>query len=359
MNIMLIFPGKVWGGAEQYVLDLGMALSAAGHNVTYVCRSSEAVTSRLDGRVDFSVIEMGSIFDRKSAKKLSLLLDGIDVVHLHEAVQVRIVMQAAAIAGVSPRVVLTRHIARASRTMPWHKKAMKGLHRMIFVSDLARTLWCGANKWMPEDRCVTIHNSIPPFKDNARGAGEDLRVRYGLPDNVPLIMFTGRVRKSKGCAIIVEALARLKELRWMMLFVGTCKPSDYDKELLVNAREAGIADRIGFYGFSDNVRALLRQADIGVAPSIVREACPLSPMEFMQASKCIIATNNGAQPEYITHNKTGLLVAPNSVDELESALREAITNSEKRMDIGRAAGAFFESNMNYTSFINAVTEAYQ
>lgn len=352
---MLVFPGKVWGGAEQYVLDLGHALEQQGNNVKYVCRDSRAVISRLEGRVDFNVVKMGGLLDRKSAKELSRLLKGIDVVHVHEASHVRIVMEAATMAGEKPRVVLTRHIARPSRTMPWNRSAMKKLHRMIFVSDLARNLWCGANRWMPAEKCVTIHNSIPPY---TKSDAENLRSRYGIDATTPLIMFTGRVRKSKGCGVLVEALGRLKELPWMMLFVGTCKPADYDKELLLDAREAGIADRIGFYGFSDNVRALLRQADIGVAPSIVREACPLSPMEFMQASKCIITTNNGAQPEYITDGVTGLLVKPASVSELEAALRTALTDTRKRDALGKAAGEYFESHLNYADFVKSIIKAY-
>lgn len=355
MNIMLVFPGKVWGGAEQYVLDLGHALEQQGNSVKYICRDSRAVISRLDGRVDFNVVKMDGLLDRKSARTLSSLLKGIEVVHVHEASHVRTVMEAAEMAGEKPRIVLTRHIARPSRTMPWNRSALKKLHRMIFVSDLARNLWCGANSWMPAEKCITIHNSIPPYTETQ---SENLRRRYGIDASTPLIMFTGRVRKSKGCGVLVEALGQLKEVRWMMLFVGTCKPADYDKELLLDAREAGIADRIGFYGFSDNVRALLRQADIGVAPSIVREACPLSPMEFMQASKCIIATNNGAQPEYITDGITGLLVKPGSADELAAALRTVLAAPNQRDALGKSAGEYFEKHLNYADFVKSIIKAY-
>ena len=36
MNIVQIFPGMIWGGAEQYVLDLGLHLIEQGHNTTFV-----------------------------------------------------------------------------------------------------------------------------------------------------------------------------------------------------------------------------------------------------------------------------------------------------------------------------------
>ena len=47
MKIVHIFPGKVWGGAEQYVLDLGEALRKRGYEVSYVARPSKEVEDSL------------------------------------------------------------------------------------------------------------------------------------------------------------------------------------------------------------------------------------------------------------------------------------------------------------------------
>lgn len=355
MKIVQIFPGKVWGGAEQYVLDLGAAIMATGHEVSYVARPSKAVTSRLSGVVDYVLAPMGGLFDRRSARMLAPLVMDADVVHVHDAAQVSAVMDAIDLSGSKARVVLTRHIARASRTMPWRRGAMKRLHRMIFVSNLGRNLWQSVNPWMSDDKCVTIHNSIP---DGPVAQPENLRERFGVDDKVPLIMFTGRVRKSKGCKTLVRSLGKVRDLSWMMLFVGTCKPADYDKELIETARECGIADRIGFYGFSDNVRSLITQASVGVAPSIVREACPLSPMEFMQAGVCVIASDNGAQPEYITNGETGLLVAPGDVDGLAASLRDVLSDYKLRRRLAAAGNAYFEKSMSYPGFLRSILKAY-
>lgn len=355
MTIVQIFPGKVWGGAEQYVLDLGNALSALGHNVKYIARPSQAVISRLSGDIEFSIAPMGGLFDRKSIGVLSEVLVDADLVHVHDIAQVAIVIKAIKQCGSKARVVLTRHIARASRTMPWNRSALKQLHRMIFVSNLGRNLWTSVNQWMPAEKCVTIHNSSAdtPFKP-----AEDLRQKYTLDKDTPLLMFTGRIRKSKGCEILVRALAKVKHLKWKMVFVGTCKPADYSKQLLEIAQEFGIANRIEFYGFSDNVPALISQADVGIAPSIVREACPLAPIEFMQRGVCIIATNNGAQPEYISDGNTGLLVPPADVDALAEALQVTLTQPHHRAQIALAGQEYFLKEMSYSKFIESILSAY-
>lgn len=355
MTIVQIFPGKVWGGAEQYVLDLGNALSELGHEVKYVARPSEAVISRIAGHVDFSVAPMGGLFDRKSVGVLSKVLSDADVVHVHDIAQVAIVMKAVEICGSKARVVLTRHIARASRTLFWKRSAVKKLHRMIFVSSLGRNLWSGVNQWMPAEMCVTIHNSSAETAIKKR---EDLREKYGIDAVTPLLMFTGRIRKSKGCEVLVRALARVGDLEWQMIFVGTCKPEDYSTHLLDVAREYGIEDRIKFYGFSDSVQSIIPQATVGIAPSIVREACPLAPIEFMQQGVCMIATNNGAQPEYITDGATGLLVPPADVDALAGAIRTALSQPQLRRQIALSGQEYFREFMSYNKFLESILSAY-
>lgn len=357
MKILQIFPGKVWGGAEQFVLDLGLSLRDQGHEVEFLARRSEAVVARLEASVDFSVVDLGSrlLHGRKPDPALVMAVGRADVVHVHDIAQVGQVMKAVDLAGSDTRIVLTRHIARASRTLPWRRRSLKRLHRMLFVSDLGRRLWQSVNGWMPDDRCKVIHNSIPPYVETE---ADNLRQRYAVKPGVPLILFTGRVRESKGCQILVEALVRIRDLDWTMVFVGTCKPADFDKELVRIAQRGGIGHRIGFYGFSDNVRALIRQADLGVAPSIVREACPLSPMEFMQAGVPVIATDNGAQPEYITDGTTGLLVPPDNVDALANALRSMVTDRKKRERLGCRAAEYFDSKLSYHHFIGEILDAY-
>ena len=355
MTIVQIFPGKVWGGAEQYVLDLGRALTQKGHNVKYVARPSAAVMSRLNGVVDFAVAPMGRLFDAKSLKVLSAEIADADVVHVHDISQVAIVIRAIKRSGSKARVVLTRHIARASRTMPWNRKALKLLHKMIFVSNLARDLWMSVNSWMPVEKCVTIHNSS---SDGVIDDSEDLHKKYSVEESTPLLMFTGRVRKSKGCEALVRALAQVKDLNWLMIFIGTCKPIEYSNRLLQIAGELGVADRIKFYGFSNSVQSLISQATVGIAPSIVREAWGLAPIEFMQRGVCVITTDNGAQKEYITHGRNGLLVPPADVDALACAIRKALTEPELREQIAKTGQEYFQASMSYSKFMDNILSAY-
>lgn len=346
MRILQIFPGKVWGGAEQYVLDLGRALRARGHDVIFMCVDSAAVTSRLDGDADYLIYDKGS--------RLQGAVAQADVVHIHDARFLSPVHRAVERSGSQAKVVLTRHIARPSRTMWWRRGQYRKLHRMIFVSELAYNLWSGVNKWMTADKMAVVHNSIADHAADHTASATSLRERLGVDDGTPIIMFTGRIRRSKGCSVLVEALGQLRNLPWHMVFVGTCKPADYRDKLLKKAERHGITGKITFTGFSSDVYSLVRQCDIGVAPSIVREACPLSPMEFMKMGKCVIATDNGAQPEYVQ----GLLVPPADEQDLADALYKAITDSKLRDELGAKAARYFSEHMSYREFVTKILACY-
>jgi len=358
MRIIQIMPGKVWGGAEQYVLDLSKALANRGHEVTIIIRRSEAVKNRLKGEIPFKVMPFSGSFDLRAALFLAKMLKekDADVLHIHATQFVNMAALAKKTAGSEVRIVLTRHIARKSWVFFPLRPAYKKLHKMIFVSRLAQNLWLEANAWMPKERCVVVHNSIP--KSAETDAQTSIRRHLCIGKDVPLLMFTGRIRRSKGCAVTIEALALLRHLPFHIVFIGKCKPKSYAAKLLGIADKAGLTGRVTMYGFSNNVRSLIREADIGLAPSIVREACPLSPMEFMQAGKCVITTNNGAQPEYINDGKTGLLVKPNDAHQLAEAIASVIKNPDKRRRIAASAQRYFDENMSYEAFIDKVIAAY-
>ena len=350
MKIVQIFPGKVWGGAEQYVLDLGRALQARGHEVEWLCLEVEAVTSRLRAeQIPFQTIK----------RITPALIDGADIVHIHDSRFVSPAVKAARRCRQQPKVIFTRHIARASRVLPWCRSAWRRLDAIIFVSELARSMWSGVNSWFDPERAVVIHNSIPPQEGAApTDTLYNIRSRFEIPSATPLLMFTGRVRRSKGCETIIEALAPLSKQEFAMIFVGTPKPADYDHRLIALARRLGIADRIHFTGFTPSARDLVAQATIGLQPSIVREAFGLSQLEFMQAGKPLITTDNGAQPEYVSDGVTGLLVPPANPARLSEAIARLLDDPALRASLGQAAADSYRTRLSYPLFIDRIINVY-
>ncbi|MDE6370602.1 MAG: glycosyltransferase family 4 protein [Duncaniella sp.] len=358
MRILQIIPGKIWGGAEQYIVDLSQELVRRGHEVDFVAYDVPAVTEQLDKRgIRYTTLPMSWSLDRGGIKGLAEMLGekDYDVVHVHATRFVPLAVKAAERSGSRARVVMTRHEAHRTAVPLWYRGIFRKLHRIIFVSDLVRRRYRGANSWITDGMTRVIHNSIPsyPLKEV-----ESLREKYGIAQEIPLIMFAGRVKKSKGCTVIMKALARLADRPWDAVFIGAVKNEAYQRELEEIASKAGIRDRIHFYGFTPDARQFMRQADVALAPSVTLDSCPLSNIEYIQMGVCEISTNNGGQAEYLENERTALLVDPGDDMQLADALARVLDDEALRDRLAKAGREHFEQEMTYDRFVDKVLEAY-
>lgn len=125
------------------------------------------------------------------------------------------------------------------------------------------------------------------------------------------------------------------------------------------AEKLNIRDRVHFYGFTSHSRDLMKQADIGVVPSVFKDPCPLSNLEFMQQSVCVVTTSSGGQPECMENGKSGIIVPPGDADALTEALRRLITDHRLRDNIAAAGSRHFNDVLSYSRFMNQIESIYR
>jgi glycosyltransferase involved in cell wall biosynthesis len=111
----------------------------------------------------------------------------------------------------------------------------------------------------------------------------------------------------------------------------------YEAELRAFAAEAGVADRVHFLGFRDDVARPMRAADVVPHTSIASEPFGRVIVEGMLAGKPVIATAAGAALEIIEDGVTGVLVPPDGAAALSSAILKLLSRAGSNVDIGRGA----------------------
>ena len=111
-------------------------------------------------------------------------------------------------------------------------------------------------------------------------------------------------------------------------------------------------------GFQRNMHGYLWQCDFGVQPSTVPEMQGISNLEYMKQGKPIITTSNGAQSEYVRDMENGILVKPNNVEQLASALKTLCDDRELTQKMGRQAKKDFDTHLNYENFYHKITALY-
>lgn len=95
----------------------------------------------------------------------------------------------------------------------------------------------------------------------------------------------------------------------------------------------GLSDKIDFLGVRRDIPEILSSSSCFVLSS-KWELHPITILEAMRAALPVIATKVGGIPDTITENETGLLIDPNDVDGLASAMINLSTNPELSCQMG-------------------------
>lgn len=144
----------------------------------------------------------------------------------------------------------------------------------------------------------------------------------------------GRLVPVKGQADLLKAFAQASQqepdLRLLMIGDGELR-----SELEAFARDAGVAHRVHFLGWREDVADLLDAADVFVLSSL-NEGLGLVLLEAMAKGLPIIATSVGGVPEVIGDDETGVLVPPSDPNALADAMTKLVRNEDLRDQLREA-----------------------
>lgn len=130
------------------------------------------------------------------------------------------------------------------------------------------------------------------------------------------LLYAGQLQPYKGVHDAVVAASRLTGQ--VSLRVAGAGDADYERRLRSEA-----AANVEFLGKLDR-EELVKQyhwADALIFPSIWREPFGLTHLEAMACGTPVISTANGGQGEFLVDEENALIVAPESPDQIEKAIR--------------------------------------
>ena len=164
--------------------------------------------------------------------------------------------------------------------------------------------------------------------------------RAPVRDEVRTVGMLGRITPWKGQDVFLRAFADAyagTEVRARIIGNAMFGETDFEEHLHVLAAELGIADRVEFRGFREDVYAELDELDVVVHASTSPDPLPGVVIEAMGAGLPVVAANAGGNPEHVTDGVNGFLHTPGDPASLASALRTASADRARREAIGTAA----------------------
>ena len=163
-----------------------------------------------------------------------------------------------------------------------------------------------------------------------------LRAELDLKGSRALGVF-GRITPWKGQDVVLRALAQVPSL--VALFAGKKEDKGFANELRLLATKLGIAKRVRFLGFREDVPQLMRLIDCVVHASTDPEPFGRVVVEGMLAGRPVIATRAGGIPEIIADGVNGILVTPGNSTELAAAITRLLADSVEAARLGEAGRA--------------------
>jgi glycosyltransferase involved in cell wall biosynthesis len=188
---------------------------------------------------------------------------------------------------------------------------------------------------------TVVHDAVQIGVTNRDGMGPGRVVTDEIP-GVLRIGIVGRLAPWKGQHLFLSAFAQaFPEGPVEAVIVGThlFGEAAYLDELRQLAERLGIAHRVEFTGFREDVGAELARLDIVVHASTIPEPFGQVVVEGMALGVPVVAADAGGPAEVIDDGVTGLLYRMGDVDALTGALRRLGGDAQLRRELAMAAQA--------------------
>ena len=359
INVFHIVSGNTWSGAERYAADV---MTRLRHDTRFysemVCGKNDAIIAQFQHlEIPVSILPLRGIADIDSPMRLARMLKrGQNIVHAHTVKDAVTAVLAKRISeNPHTRVLLTHHGMKKPRISYLHKKALAGVDRFVSVSQTAQEAFAQHARKVNLRKSVVIRESVLPSP--APAVPVDVRRSLRVHDGQVLLIYHGRLSHDKGVGTLLRAVTQLDKSTYHLAIAGEGQPKAV-KELKAFAIANQLVGNVTFMGFQKDMQHILAQADVSVLPSTQPEALGMTCLEAMMLGLPVITTDNGAQREYITDGRDGVLVPPGDFMRLATEIKTLVDDESLRRQLGRNAREAFEAHLSYDRFYRELTTLY-
>lgn len=371
--ILQVLPELRAGGVERGTIEMAQAIQDAGW---------QAVVASAGGAMVHALKQMGAkhiqlpletknpFKMRANAAALARVIKEhqVDIVHARSRAPAWSAYWAAQKTGA--RFITTFHGTYGMQNK-WKKKynaIMTKGERVIAISEFIAA-HIREHYEVDAQKLRIIHRGVDVERfsqDKVTGMRvQDVAKSWLMPDDathVPVILLPGRITRWKGQAVLLQALAKIKDLPFFCVLLGDdAGHPTFRKELEESIIKLGLAGKARIAPNTSSMAEAYMLASVVVAPSTDPEAFGRIPIEAQAMGKPIIATNHGGFRETVIDGETGWLVPPADVDALADRLRKALalTPEEREAWAQRArqyACEYFSSDLMKHKTINVYSE---
>lgn len=212
-----------------------------------------------------------------------------------------------------------------------------------------------ANVRVEPEKLRCLPNGVDLSRFDGRRRHGRVRSALAVADDTVVLVSVGRHDPVKDYPSLLHAFAPVAAEHRAELWLLGQGPDT--QRLATLATELGVADRVRFLGFRDDVPDVLLDADAFVLPSVT-EGMSNALLEAMACGLPAIATRVGGNPELVVDRVTGALVPVGDVGSLTAELERVVGQPRTRQLWGTAARKRVEEVFSLEKMVRRYEELY-
>ena len=335
-----------YGGSGIVATELGMELSARGHEVHFITYANPIRLTADLPRIHYHEVEVSNYplfqyppYSLALASRMAEVAqtESLDLLHVHYAIphSVSAYLASQMLAGKLP-FVTTLHgtdvtlVGTDPSFLPITSFSIEQSPGVTSISEYLKRRTIEVFGVGEEIRVIPNFVNCELYRPEPNA---DLRARYVRADEA-VLMHLSNFRPVKRISDCVHILAKVNAaISSRLLMVGD-GPDRVQAQAL--ARELGLEERVIFLGKQIDVAPLLAIADLMLLPSEM-EGFGLAALEAMACGVPPIASDVGGLPEVIHHDRDGFLLPVGDIDGMAEAARNVLGDPARRKALGAAA----------------------
>ena len=340
-----------FGGSGVVATELGLELSKRGHQIHFITYKQPVRLELLSNNLHFHEVNVPEypLFHYQpyelalSSKLVDMVkLHGIEVLHVHYAIPhayaAYMAQQMLKEEGIYIPIVTTLHGTDITLvgSHPFYKPAVTfSINKSDAVTSVSESLRKDTQRLFNIKKEIKV---VPNFIDLEKHVNSftDCQRDMMADESERIITHISNFREVKQIPDVIKIFYNIqKEIPAKLMMVGEGPEREPAQRL---AEELGIADKVVFFGNSNEIDRILCFSDLFLLPSQT-ESFGLAALEAMASSVPVISTNTGGLPEVNLDGYSGFLSEVNAIDHMTENALKILTDIDTLKDFKKNAKA--------------------
>lgn len=212
---------------------------------------------------------------------------------------------------------------------------------------------------IPRSRCVLIRNGVDTRLFRPGTPEQKIRFRQdlGLKGTSKIVICVGRLEKKKRIEFLLQAWRSIVykaggSAQLLIVGDGTLRNS-----LEALCRRLHIAERVTFYGNSEDISVLMQGADLFALPS-VSEGLANVFLEAMASALPLVTTDTPGNREILTHGENALLFPEKNLDAFSEGMLTLLENEAFARRMGQSGRRCVETHYDIEKIARQYVRLY-